>query len=153
MLTHIGQHDIIHNGRLGVNKADSVVQNSHAQRQGILELRLIRELLCNILGHHAEDEVNVSDSPLQCHSGFLKKLLRPTTLFILISVIMRNWLCNIWGRKGRRVAFDPYTYMRNWRVLDDSIWTGNVGSMSRNDIDEHVEVGLIVRPAEFPRSA
>ena len=113
MLTHIGQHDIIHNGRLGVNKADSVVQNSHAQRQGILELRLIRELLCNILGHHAEDEVNVSDSPLQCRSGSLKKFLRSMTLSFPISVVMWEYLCNLWGSTYKTVNSTPSIYMRN----------------------------------------
>ena len=52
------------------------MQNAHVQRQGLPAFRLRRALLSDSLGHHAEDEVNVADSPLRRCSRSLEKLLR-----------------------------------------------------------------------------
>ena len=108
-----------------------VVKNYHEQLQGITSLRLGRALLCGSLFHHVEDKVNVADIPLQCRSVSLKKFLRPTALLFPISVIMWQHPCNIWGRTGRRVPSAPSEYIRKWGRLEDSIWTGNSGSMRR----------------------
>ena len=131
MLPHIGQHNVVHNGKIGVNKAVSVVENDHVHTQGIPELRLGRDLLYDSLVHHVEDKVNVSDSPLRCHSGTLKKVLRPMTSSYQIPVIIWRYLCNILGSTGRRVTSVPYNSMRKQRALEDSIWIGNSGSLRR----------------------
>ena len=62
MLPQVVQHNFGHHGKGGVNKAASVVHNAQVYRQGIMELRLGRVLLCDNLGHHVEDEVNAADS-------------------------------------------------------------------------------------------
>ena len=80
MMPQIGQYDVVHHGKVCVNKAAAVIQNAYVQHQGIPELRLRREILFNSLGNHVEDEANVADSPLHCRSGSLKKFPRPMTL-------------------------------------------------------------------------
>ena len=88
MLPQLGQRDVVHHGKVGVNKAATVVQNTHVQWEVLLTLRLGISLLGNILGHHAEDEFNLVDIPLWCCSGPLEKFLRPTTLLFPINIIM-----------------------------------------------------------------
>ena len=112
MLLQIGQHDAVNHGKVGAKKAAEVVKNAHLQRQEISSLILGRALLCDILVHHIEDEVNVAESPLQCCSSSLGKLLRPTTSLLPISFVMQNYPYNIWGSRGSRVTFSPSTYMR-----------------------------------------
>ena len=129
MLPHIGKHDVVHHGRVVLNKDVAVVQNAHVQKQGITELRLGRELLFDSLGLHDEYEVNISDSLLRCLSGSLNFFRRPTTSSFTISVIMRKYQFNIWGMKGRRVTSTPYTSMGKKMALDPSIWTGNAISL------------------------
>ena len=63
MLPQIGQQNVVYHGKVGVNKAEKTVQNVHLQQQKLLALRLGRLLLINSLGPHAEDEVNVPDTP------------------------------------------------------------------------------------------
>ena len=99
-MPHIFQHNIVHHGKVGVNKTAEVVQNDPVQQQGIPELRLGRAIIYYSIGHHVEDEVNVADSTLQCCSGSLKKLLRPMISSFPISVIMQNYRCTIWGGAG-----------------------------------------------------
>ena len=88
MLSQLDQRDAIRHGNLGVNKSVVVVQNSHVHRQVIPSLRLRIAFLCDSRGHHVEDEVNVSDIPLQVRCGCLNKILRPTTSLFLFFVIM-----------------------------------------------------------------
>ena len=80
ILPQIFQHNIVHTGKVGVNKAAAVVKNSHVQQQEVPELRLKISLLCNSHGYHVEEEINVADSTLRCCSGYLKKWLWPTNL-------------------------------------------------------------------------
>ena len=131
MLSQLGQHNVVHHGKVGINKSTEVVNNYHVQRYGILELILGRELLYNILGQHFEDKVNLSDSPLRCLSGSLKKLLKDTTLQLPLSVIIHNCPCNLWGRAYRRVTSTPSTSIGNQRDSEALIWRGNTGSLRR----------------------
>ena len=102
MLLQIGQNNAVHHGKVGVNKYMAVVKNAHDQWQVIPALRLGRAILRESLDHHAEDEVNVADIPLWCHSGSLKKLLRPTTSSFPIYFIVQKYPFNIWrGETGR----------------------------------------------------
>ena len=88
MLPQIVQQYIVQHGKVGVNKTAEVLQNDLVQQQRILELRLLRSIICDSIGHHVEDEINVADSPLRCCSGYLKKFLMPTISSFPISVIM-----------------------------------------------------------------
>ena len=54
MLTHIGQHGVIHNLKVGVNMAVSVLQNACVKREVLLELKILRALLYDSLFQHDE---------------------------------------------------------------------------------------------------
>ena len=129
MLTHIGQHDFLHDGKVGVNEAAGVVNSDNLHLDVLPTLILRRALLRNILGHHAVYEINLSLSPLRCCNGSLGNLLSPTTLSLPISVIIQNYLCTIFGSNCRRVISDSYSSMKKISSLEASICTRNSGSL------------------------
>ena len=88
MLPQLVQHNVINHRDVGVNKAVEFGKNYHVQRKVILEVRLRRALLCDNLGHHAGDEVNVADSTLRYRSGYLDKSPVPMTSLLTICIIM-----------------------------------------------------------------